>query len=283
MLHWGSWRGMSVLIPSSFDKWYMPLQMEKDLQIFWKILIGKAALQGVVGGETWMQEMEIKSRGKWWRLGEMGASQDSDASSCCLASQSNWSPQPALVYGARSFNYCLYCQICLATLENVFFVRLSDTVSRVIESPHSLPPHDLSRFIWLVLRSVYKLYYTTAILYSVNKLSYATKIFCVPVAKTVFCILVVLRHYNVVHLLLDMCRKIYIFVPLQLPVCSNGLCPPDILMECIISDRPTKTIKSWRSPVQMTKWTKLLFYTVVTCIEWHGVYNLHQKRIFFLC
>ena len=44
---------------------FMPLQMEKDLQIFWKILIGKAALQGVVGGETGMQEMEIKSRGKW--------------------------------------------------------------------------------------------------------------------------------------------------------------------------------------------------------------------------
>ena len=180
--------------------------MEKDLQIFWKILIGKAALQGVVGGETGMQEMEIKSRGKWRRLGEMGASQDTDASSCCLASQSHSSPQSALICGARTFNYCLYCQIFSATSQKIFDVRLGDTMSRLLETPHSLPPHDLSRFIWLVLRSVYKSYYTTAILHSVNKLSYATTIFCVLVATTVFCIPVVLRHCNVVHLLLDMCR-----------------------------------------------------------------------------
>ena len=172
--------------------WYMPLQMEKDLQIFWKILIGKAALQGVVGGETWMQEMEIKSRGKWWRLGEMGASQDSDASSCCFASQSNSSPQPALTLELALSIIARY----VWQLRRMYL--MSDWAMPCpgfyIESPHSLPPHDLSCFIWLVLRSVYKLYYTTAILYSVNMLSYATTIFCVPVANTVFCIPVVLRH-----------------------------------------------------------------------------------------
>ena len=166
--------------------------MEKDLQIFWKILIGKAALQGVVGGETWMQEMEIKSRGKWWRLGEMGASQDSDASSCCFASQSNSSPQPALTLElALSFIARYVWQLRRMYLMSDWAIPCPGFY---IETLHSLPPHDLSCFIWLVLRSVYKLYYTTAILYSVNKLSYATKIFCVPVANTVFCIPVVLRH-----------------------------------------------------------------------------------------
>ena len=166
-----------------------------------------------------------------------------------------------------AFNYCLYCQIFSATSQKIFDVRLGDTMSRLLETPHSLPPHDLSRFIWLVLRSVYKSYYTTAILYSVNKLSYTTTIFCVLVANTVFCIPFVLRHCNVVHLLLDMCRKIYIFVPLLVCV------PPDILMDCIISDRPIMTIKSWRSTVQMTKWTKLLYI-----LWWPGHQQMYIDR-----
>ena len=120
--------------------------MEKDLQIFWKILIGKAALQGVVGGETGMQEMEIKSRGKWRRLGEMGASQDSDASS--------WLPSPT-----RHHNKLLFIELALSII--VYIARYVWQLRRMylmsdwaipcpgfyIETPHSLPPHDLSRFI----------------------------------------------------------------------------------------------------------------------------------------
>ena len=121
---------MSVLILSSFDTY--PCRWKKIFKYFGRSSLGRLHCRGWWDGETGMQEMEIKSRGKWRRLGEMGASQDSDASSCCLASQSHSSPQSALICGARTFNYCLYCQICLATSQNIFDVRLGDTMSRLL-------------------------------------------------------------------------------------------------------------------------------------------------------
>ena len=207
--------------------WYMPLQMEKDLQIFWKILIGKAALQGVVGGETGMQEMEIKSRGKWWRLGEMGASQDSDASSCCFASQSNSSPQPALVYAARSFNYC---QICLATSQNVFDVRLGDTMSRLLHREPSFSSSTWPLLLHLigvaVCIQVVNIPLQYCILWTCCLMPPQYSVYQLPRLYSVY------RSYYATAMLYIYYKTcagryiLYIFVPLQLPVCSNGLCTP---------------------------------------------------------